>query len=76
MNDNSQDILDWCFISNKIYDELKSFKVLKNNPVDSDHYPIEVVLDLDNKEDQTQAHINNDYKKRFNYNKANWVNFR
>ena len=46
MHDNSSDILDWFLISNNFYNKYDSFEILENNPVESDHFPILVSLNL------------------------------
>ena len=75
LNDNNSDILDWCLVSHNMHEAFKSFKVLHENLVDSDHYPIQIELQFNKKEVQFQELNNDNGKKKFNYKKANWSNF-
>ena len=58
-----------------MHEAFKSFKVLQENLVDSDHNPIQIELQFNKKEVQFQELNNNNGKKKFNYKKANWSNF-
>ena len=76
ISDNSYDTLDWCLLSHNLYEYFISFQVLNKNLVDSDHYPIQINMQFDKNEVQIQELNNNNAKNKFNYNKANWSNFR
>ena len=74
IQDNSSDILDWCLISNSLYQKLTSFEVQDNNIVDSDHFPVLIILDLKTDSAQRQ-NVTNNLSPTLNYNKADWNNF-
>jgi hypothetical protein len=79
LHDNSTEILDWFLISDNMHDKLLEFKVLENSPLNSDHYPIQVKLNLNDNDltcnDTTQVLNNNNIKPRYNFNKADWDGF-
>ena len=73
MHDNSEEILDWCIISSSMHKNFVSFEVLKDNLVDSDHVPMQIKLSkVKNKQATT---IEKELSKRYNLNKADWINF-
>jgi exonuclease III len=65
---NNKDILDWCLISNSIFDKFNSFEVLQKNLVDSDHFPIQIEFQFTNSLNTNHNIINNSTKPQFNYN--------
>jgi hypothetical protein len=71
IHDNRTDILDRAIISNNMHEKLDEFNVLKDNEVDSDHYPIKITLKFEKKNHKLQNKAN----ITFNYNKADWPSF-
>jgi hypothetical protein len=75
-HNNSYEIFDWCLISSEIYHLFVDFEVLKDNKVDSDHYPFMVKLcnplnKISNKNNNNNKNQND--KIRLNYNKTDWI---
>ena len=66
-------ILDWILIESKLIEFFKTFGVLEQDDMGSDHLPIMAKFATTVKR-KTNLDSNN-CKKNYNYSKANWLNY-
>jgi hypothetical protein len=68
MHDSTSDVLDWFLISNNFFNKFDSFEILENNPVDSDHLPILVSLNLSHEINK----LSKSTRLEHDFNKTDW----
>ena len=73
-NNFVSDILDWILVDAKLMKFLKSFNVLKDKDIGSDHLPLiaEFVAKTHSKREDMKI---NEETKSLNYSKADWVGY-